>query len=43
MTWLFWDVTRRMSAVIYRRFDITYRPHLQGEGDQDHFHKAETL
>ena len=27
---LFWDVTRRRFAVLYRRFETIYRSHLQG-------------
>jgi len=28
--WLFWYSTQRRMVTPYRRFGITYRPHLQG-------------
>jgi hypothetical protein len=27
---LFWDITRRLIVIVYRRFGTTYRSHLQG-------------
>jgi hypothetical protein len=32
---LFWDITRRRVVIVYRRFGITYRPHLQGSRVED--------
>jgi hypothetical protein len=27
---LYWDITRRRVVIVYRRFETTYRYHLQG-------------
>ena len=33
---LFWDITQRQVAVLYRRFGTTYRFHLKGS-ESPHF------
>jgi hypothetical protein len=47
---LFWDITRRRVAIVYRRFVTTYRSHLHGarvragkKESQQHFFPTRTL